>query len=232
MATIDSIEKEIAELENQQKAAQSKLNRLRKTKQKLIEQAEIDQTAANLKTIDGLIESANKSANEHSVQFEKDEYLDAILILVNGEYISESIPTACAEVDHVSEALDLFVRNAKALSIIYRDFNDFDFFRLDYDDENFNYIFFKMRIKEVSIEIFLHSSDRIKVTARANNLAYANGCVLIRAGKLTYQVSLCDSYDCFNIDAFVGEECSIEDLNETIDRLSKEIAKAKVIEED
>ena len=179
-----------------------------------------------------MIESANKSANEHSVQFEKDEYLDAILILVNGEYISESIPTACAEVDHISEALDLFVRNAKALSIIYRDFNDVDFFRLDYDDENFNHIFFKMRIKEVSIEICLHSSDRIKVTARANNLAYANGCVLIRAGKLTYQVSLYDSYDCFNIDAFVGEECSIEDLNETVDRLSKEIAKAKVIEED
>ena len=231
MATIDSIEKEIAELEKQRKDAKSKLNRLRKTKQTLIEQAEIDQTAASLKTIDELIESANKAANEHSVRFEKDEDLDAILILVNGEYISESIPTAYAEVDHISEALDLFVRNAKALSIIYRDFKDVDFFRLDYDDENFNHIFFKMRIKEVSIEIFLHSSDRINVTASVN-LAYANGRVLIGAGRLTYEVSLYDSYDCFNIDAFVGEECSIEDLNETIDRLSKEIAKAKVIEED
>lgn len=153
MATIDSIEKEIAELEKQQKDAQSKLNRLRKTKQKLIEQAEIDQTAASLKTIDRLIESANKAANEYSVRFEKDEYLDAILILVNGEYISESIPTAYAEVDHISEALDLFVRNAKALSIIYRDFKDVDFFRLDYDDENFNHIFFKMRIKESLIQL-------------------------------------------------------------------------------
>lgn len=232
MATIDSIEKEIAELEKQQKDAKSKLNRLRKTKQKLIEQAEIDQTAANLKTIDELIESANKAANEHSVRFEKDEDLDAIFILVNSEYVSESIPTACAEVDHISEALDLFVRNAKALSIIYRDFNDVDFFRLDYDDENFNHIFFKMRIKEVSIEIFLHSSDRIKVTTRANNLAYANGCVLIRAGKLTYEVSLYDSYDCFGVSAFVGEECSIDRLNQTIDRLTEEIAKTDIIEED
>lgn len=154
------------------------------------------------------------------------------MILVNDECISESISTKYAEVDHISKALDLFVRNAEALSIIYRDFSDVSFFRSEYDRVNFNHIFFKMRIKEVSIEIFLHSSDRIKVTARANNLAYANGCVLIRAGKLTYQVSLYDSCDCFNIDAFVGEECSIEDLNETIDRLSKEIAKAKVIEED
>lgn len=231
MATIDSIEKEIAELEKQQKDAKSRLNRLRKTKQKLIEQAEIDQTAANLKTIDELIESANKAANEHSVQFEKDEYLDAILILVNGEYISESIPTTYAEVDHISEALDLFVRNAEALSIIYRDFNNADFFRLDFDDENFDHVFFKMRIKEVSIEIFLHSSDRINVTASVN-LAYANGRVLIGAGRLTYEVSLYDSYDCFGVSAFVGEECSIDRLNQTIDRLTEEIAKTDIIEED
>ena len=188
--------------------------------------------ASNLKTIDELVESANKSANKHSVRFEKDEDLDAILISVNGEYISESIPTEFAEVDHISKALDLFVRNAEALSIIYRDFNDVSFFKLDFDDENFDHIFFKMRLKEVLIEIFLHSFDRIKVTARADNLAYANGCVLIRAGKLTYQVSLYDSYECFNIDAFVSEECSIEDLNETIDRLTGEIAKADIIEED
>ena len=232
MATIDSIEKEIAELEKQQKDAQSKLDRLRKTKQKLIEQAEIDQTAASLKTIDELIESANKAANEHSVRFEKDEDLDAIFILVNSEYVSETISLESSTVDQVSKSLDLFVRNAEALSTIDRDFNHYDFFRLDYDDENFDHIFFKMRIKEVSIEIFLHSSDRIKVTARANNLAYANGRVLIGAGRLTYEVSLYDSYDCFGVSAFVGEECSIEDLNETIDRLSKEIAKAKVIEED
>lgn len=231
MATIDSIEKEIAELEKQQKDAQSKLNRLRKTKQKLIEQAEIDQTSANLKTIDELIESANKSANEYSVRFEKDEDLDAILILVNGEYISESIPTACAEVDHISEALDLFVRNAEALSTIDRDFNHYDFFKVEYDRANFDRICIRIRIKEVLIEIFLHSSDRINVTASVN-LAYANGRVLIGAGRLTYEVSLYDSYDCFGVSAFVGEECSIEDLNETIDRLSKEIAKAEVIEED
>lgn len=232
MATIDSIEKEIAELEKRQKDAKSKLNRLRKTKQKLIEQAEIDQTSANLKTIDELIESANKAANEHSVRFEKDEDLDAIFILVNSGYVSETISLESSTVDQVSKSLDLFVRNAEALSTIDRDFNHYDFFKVEYDRANFDHIFFKMRIKEVSIEIFLHSSDRIKVTTRANNLAYANGCVLIRAGKLTYEVSLYDSYDCFNIDAFVGEECSIEDLNETIDRLSKEIAKAKVIEED
>lgn len=232
MSTIDSIEKEIAELEERRKADQAELHRLKKTKLRMLEQSEIEQKLSNQKTIDELVESANKSANKHSVRFDKDEDLEAILILVDDEYISESISTAYAEVDHISKALDLFVRNAEALSIIYRDFNDVDFFRLDFDDENFDHIFFKMRIKEVSIEIFLHSSDRIKVTARANNLAYANGCVLIRAGKLTYQVSLYDSYDCFNIDAFVGEECSIEDLNETIDRLSKEIAKAKVIEED
>lgn len=232
MTTIKSIEKEIAELEERQKSDQSRLSQLRRTKRKLVEQLEIEQEASNLKAIDELVESANESANKHSVRFERDEGLDAILILVDGEYISESIPTAYAEVDHISEALDLFVRNAKALSIIYRDFNDVSFFRLDYDDENFDHIFFKMHLKEVPIEIFLHSSDRISVTARADNLAYANGCVLIRAGKLTYQVSLYDSYDCFNVDAFVGEECSIDQLHQTIDRLSKEISKAKVIEED
>lgn len=232
MTTINSIEKEIAELESQQKSAQSRLKQLRKTKQKLIEQSEIDQTAANLKKLDELVESANKAANKYSVRFDKDEDLEAILISVNEEYISDSIPVSVLQIDRVSKALDLFVKNAKALSIIYRDFNNVDFFRLDYDDENFDHIFFKMRLKEVSIEIFLHSSDRIKVTARANNLAYANGRVLIRAGKLTYEVSLYDSYDCFNIDAFVGEECSIKNLNETIERLSKEISKAEVIEED
>lgn len=231
MATIDSIEKEIAELEKQQKDAQSKLNRLRETKQKLIEQAEIDQTAASLKTIDELIESANKAANEHSVRFEKDEDLDAIFISVNSEYVSETISLESSTVDQVSKSLDLFVRNAEALSTIDRDFNHYDFFKVEYDRANFDRICIRIRIKEVSIEIFLHSSDRIEVTTRANNLAYANGCVLIRAGRLTYEVSLYDSYDCFNIDAFVGEECSIEDLNETIDCLSKEIAKAKVIEE-
>lgn len=233
MNAIDSIEKEIAELEKkQQKDAKSKLNRLRKTKQKMIKQSEINQTTANLKTIDELIESANESANKHSVRFERDEGLDAILILVDDEYISESISTAYAEVDHISKALDLFVRNAEALSIIYRDFSDASFFRSEYDRVNFNHIFIEFRIKEELIEIFLRSFDRIKVTVCADNLSYANGCVLIRAGKLTYRVSLYDSYDCFNIDAFVSENCSIKDMNVTIDRLSKEIAKAKVIEED
>lgn len=232
MSTIDSIEKEIAELEERQKADQSKLNQLKRAKLKMIEHLEIENESANLKTIDKLIESANKAANKHSVRFEKDEDLDAILISVNDEYIREMILVGYAEVEPVSKALDLFVRNSEALSIICRDFSDASFFKLDYDDQDFDHIFIKMRLKEVLIEIFLRSSDRINVTARADNLAYGNGCVLIRAGKLTYQVSLYDSYDCFNIDAFVSEDCSIKDLNETIDRLSKEIAKAKVIEED
>ena len=231
MSTIDSIEKEIAELEERRKADRSKLNQLKKTKLKMIEQLEIEQEATNLKTIDGLIESANKDANKHSVRFEKDEDLGAILISVNDEYISESIQIGYAKVEPVSKALDLFVRNAEALSSICRDFNDVSFFKVDYDDKDFEHIFIKFCLKEELIEIFLRSSDRIEVTTRADNLAYANGCVLIRAGKLTYQVSLYDSYDCFNIDAFVSENCSIEDLNETINRLSKEIAKAKVIEE-
>lgn len=232
MSTIDSIEKEIAELEERQKADQSKLNQLKRAKLKMIEHLEIENESANLKTIDKLIESANKAANKHSVRFEKDEDLDAILISVNDEYIREMILVGYAEVEPVSKALDLFVRNSEALSIICRDFSDSSFFKLDYDDKDFDYIFIKFRLKEVLIEIFLRSSDRINVTARADNLAYANGCVLIRAGKLTYEVSLYDSYDCFNIDAFVSEDCSIKDLNVTIDRLSKEIAKAKVIEED
>lgn len=42
MATIKSIEKEIAELEKQQRAAKSKLNQLRNAKRKMIEQSEID----------------------------------------------------------------------------------------------------------------------------------------------------------------------------------------------
>ena len=221
MATIDSIEKEIAELEKQQKDAKSKLNRLRKTKQKLIEQAEIDQTAASLKTIDELIESANKAANEHSVRFEKDEDLDAIFILVNSEYVSETISLESSTVDQVSKSLDLFVRNAEALSTIDRDFNHY----------NFDRICIRIRIKEVLIEIFLHSSDRINVTASVN-LAYANGRVLIGAGRLTYEVSLYDSYDCFGVSAFVGEECSIDRLNQTIDQLTEEIAKTDIIEED
>lgn len=230
MATIDSIEKEIAELEKQQKDAQSKLNRLRKTKQKLIEQAEIDQTAANLKTIDELIESANKAANEHSVRFEKDEDLDAIFILVNSGYVSETISLESSTVDQVSKSLDLFVRNAEALSTIDRDFNHYDFFKVEYDRANFDRICIRIRIKEVLIEIFLHSSDRINVTAIVN-LAYANGRVLIGAGRLTYEVSLYDSYDCFGVSAFVGEECSIDRLNQTIDRLTREIAKTDIIEE-
>ena len=193
MTTIKSIEKEIAELEERQKSDQSKLNQLRKTKLKLIEQLEIEQEASNLKTIDELVESANKLANKHSVRFEKDEDLDAILISVNDEYISESIQIRYAEVEPVSKALDLFVRNAEALSGICRDFNDVSFFRVYYDNENFEHIFIKFRLKEELIEIFLRSSDRISVTARADNLAYANGCVLIRAGKLTDQVSLYDS---------------------------------------
>lgn len=232
MTTIKSIEKEIAELEERQRSDQSRLSQLRRTKRKLVEQLEIEQEASNLKTIDELVESANKLANKHSVRFEKDEDLGAILISVNDEYISESIQIGYAEVEPVSKALDLFVRNAEALSSICRDFNDVSFFKVDYDDENFEHIFIKFRLKEELIEIFLRSSDRISVTARADNLAYANGCVLIRAGKLTYQVSLYDSCDCFNVDAFVGEECSIDQLHQTIDRLSKEIAKAKVIEED
>lgn len=232
MTTIKSIEKEIAELEERQKSDQSRLSQLRRTKRKLVEQLEIEQEASNLKTIDELVESANKLANKHSVRFEKDEDLDTILISVNDEYISESIQIGYAEVEPVSKALDLFVRNAEALSIICRDFSDVSFFRVYYDDENFEHIFIKFRFKEELIEIFLRSSDHISVTARADNLAYANGCVLIRAGKLTYQVSLYDSYDCFNVDAFVGEECSIDQLRQTIDRLSKEIATAKVIEED
>lgn len=232
MTTIKSIEKEIAELEERQKSDQSRLSQLRRTKRKLVEQLEIEQEASNLKTIDELVESANKLANKHSVRFEKDEDLDAILISVNDEYISESIQIGYAEVEPVSKALDLFVRNAEALSIICRDFKDVSFFKVDYDDENFEHIFVRFRLKEELIEIFLRSSDRISVTARADNLAYANGCVLIRAGKLTYQVSLYDSYDCFSVDAFIGEECSIDQLHQTIDRLSKEIATAKVIEED
>ena len=178
-----------------------------------------------------MIESANKAANEHSVRFEKDEDLDAIFILVNSGYVSETISLESSTVDQVSKSLDLFVRNAEALSTIDRDFNHYDFFKVEYDRANFDRICIRIRIKEVLIEIFLHSSDRINVTASVN-LAYANGRVLIGAGRLTYEVSLYDSYDCFGVSAFVGEECSIDRLNQTIDRLTEEIAKTDIIEED
>ena len=232
MTTINSIEKEIAELESQQKDAQSKLKQLRKTKQKLIEQAEIDQTAANLKTIDELVESANKAANKYSVRFDKDEDLEAVLISVNDEYLSESILIYDAEVDRVSKALDLFVRNAEALSTICRDFSSYDSFEVEYDDEQFDHIFFRLSIKDdTSIEIFSRSSNRISVTARAD-LAYTNGLVLIRAGKLTYEVSLYDSYDSFGIDAFISRDCSIDQLEHAVTKVLNEVAEAKVIEED
>ena len=231
MTTIKSIEKEIAELEERQKSDQSKLNQLRRTKQKLIEQSKIDQKVADLKTIDELVESANRAANKHSVRFEKDEDLDAILISVNDEYISGSIQTEHAEVDRISKTLDLFVRNTEALSTIYRSFNNGEFFQLDYDDRNFKHIFVTFLLKDITFEIFLRSSDHISVTARVD-LAHRGSCVLIGAGKLTYEVSMHDSYDSFDVDAFIREECSIDQLHQTIDRLSKEIAKAKVIEED
>ena len=231
MATIKSIEQEIAELENQQKAAQSRLNQLRKTKRKMIEQAEIDQKASDLQKIDELIESANKSTNEHSVRFEKDKDLDAIFIMVNDKYVYEAISLESSTFDQVSRALMLFVRNAEALSTIDRDFNEDDVFRLDYDKKDFNHICIELNIDDTSIEIFSHASNRISVTAR-KDLTYANGRVLIRAGKLTYEVSLYDSYDSFSIDAFESRDCSIDNLTQTIYQLVNDVSKAYVIEED
>ena len=231
MATIDSIEKEIAELEKQQKDAQSKLNRLRKTKQKLIEQSEIDQKASDLQTIEELIKSANKSANEHSVRFEKDEDLDAIFILVNDKYVSETISLESSTFDRVSRTIMLFVRNAEALSTIDRDFNEDDVLRLNYDWKDLEYVSVESNIGDTSIEIFSHASNRISVTAR-KDLTYANGSVLIRAGKLTYEVSLYDSYDSFSIDAFESKDCSIDNLTQTVYQLVNDVSEAYVIEED
>lgn len=67
MSTIDSIEKEIAELEERRKSDQAELHRLKKAKLKMLKQSEIEQKLSDQKTIDELIESANKSANKHSV---------------------------------------------------------------------------------------------------------------------------------------------------------------------
>ena len=230
MSDLSSIDEEIAKLEAEQKNSQKKLDLLKKSKKSMLKRAEEDRKSDKRLELDELIESANEKLAETSLQFVNDNTLEAVLIKLDEVHLSEYILTDDLDLQKISKFLDLFSRNVKTIEKIFSTFNDStDLVRIDYDDKTFKSITFNIFGREYSINIVAKDDEHLTVKL-TTEIDYRSDRVIIRSGNVEYEVSMSDSYDSFNIDVSVSDECSIEELNKTLGRLSFELDKAEVEE--
>lgn len=230
MSDLSSIDKEIAKLEAEQKNSQKKLNLLKKSKKAMFKQAEEDRKFAKLLEFDELIDSANEKLADTSLQFVNDNTLEAVLLKLGDVHLSEYILTDDLDLQKISEFLNLFSRNVKTIEKILNLFNDStDLVRISYDDQTFKFITLHVFGREYAIKIDAKDDEHLTVRL-TTEIDYRSDRVIIRSGNVEYEVSMSDSYDSFNIDASVSDECSIEELNKTLGRLSFELDKAEVEE--
>lgn len=230
MSNLSAIEEEIAKLEKEQKDSQKKLDLLKKSKKAMLKQAEENRKFAKLLEFDELIDSANEKLADTSLQFVNDNTLEAVLIKLDEVHLSEYILTDDLDLRKISKFLDLFSRNVKTIEKILNLFNDStDLVRINYDDKTFKSITFNIFGREYSINIVAKDDDHLTVKL-TTEIDYRSDRVIIRSGNVEYEVSMSDSYDSFDIDASVSGDCSIDQFDETFERLAKELDKAEVEE--
>lgn len=230
MSDLSSIDEEIAKLEAEQKNSQKKLDLLKKSKKAMLKQAEENRKFAKLLEFDELIDSANEKLAETSLQFVNDNTLEAVLLKLDGVHLSEYILTDDLDLQKISEFLNLFSRNVKTIEKIFSTFNDStDLVRINYDDKTFKSITFDIFGREYSINIVAKDDNHLTVKLTVE-IDYRSDRVIIKSEKIEYEVSMSDSYDSFDIDASVSGDCSIDQFDETFERLAKELDKAEVEE--
>lgn len=230
MSDLSSIDEEIAKLEAEQKNSQKKLDLLKKSKKAMLKQAEENRKSAKRLELDELIESANEKLAETSLQFVNDNTLEAVLIKLDEVHLSEYILTDDLDLQKISKFLDLFSRNVRTIEKIFSAFNEStDLVRISYDDQTFKFITLHVFGREYSINIVAKDDEHLTVRL-TTEIDYRSNRVIIRSGDVEYEVSMSDSYDSFDIDASVSGDCSIDQFDETFERLAKELDKAEVEE--
>lgn len=233
MSNLSAIDEEIAKLEAEQKNSQKKLNLLKKSKKAMLKQAEENRKFTKRLEFDELIDSANEKLADTSLQFVNDNTLEAVLIKLDEVHLSEYILTDDLDLQKISKFLDLFSRNVKTIEKIFSAFNEStDLVRINYDDKTFKSITFNIFGREYSINIVAKDDAHLTVKL-TTEIDYRSDRVIIRSGKIEYEISMdnsCNSYDSFNIDASVSGDCSIDQFDETFERLAKELDKAEVEE--
>lgn len=230
MSDLSSIDKEIAKLEAEQKNSQKKLDLLKKSKKAMLKQAEENRKFAKLLEFDELIDSANEKLADTSLQFVNDNTLEAVLLKLGDVHLSEYILTDDLDLQKISEFLNLFSRNVKTIEKIFGTFNDStDLVRISYDDQTFKFITLHVFGREYAIKIDAKDDEHLTVRL-TTEIDYRSDRVIIRSGNVEYEVSMSDSYDSFDIDASVSGDCSIDQFDETFERLAKELDKAEVEE--
>lgn len=233
MSDLSSIDKEIAKLKAEQKNSQKKLNLLKKSKKAMLKQAEENRKFAKLLEFDELIDSANEKLADTSLQFVNDNTLEAVLIKLDEVHLSEYILTDDLDLQKISKFLDLFSRNVKTIEKILSLFNDSaDLVRISYDDQTFKFITLHVFGREYAIKIDAKDDEHLTVKL-TTEIDYRSDRVIIKSEKIEYEISMdnsCNSYDSFDIDASVSGDCSIDQFDETFERLAKELDKAEVEE--
>lgn len=233
MSDLSSIDEEIAKLEAEQKNSQKKLNLLKKSKKAMLKQAEENRKFTKRLELDELVESTNEKLAETSLQFVNDNTLEAVLIKFEDVHLSEYLLTEDLDLKKISGFLELFSRNVKTIEKILNLFNDStDLVRISYDDQTFKFITLHVFGREYAIKIDAKDDEHLTVRL-TTEIDYRSDRVIIKSGKIEYKISMdnsCNSYDSFNIDASVSGDCSIDQFDETFERLAKELDKAEVEE--
>lgn len=230
MSDLSSIDEEIAKLEAEQKNSQKKLDLLKKSKKAMLKQAEENRKLSRRLELDELVESTNEKLAETSIQFVNDNNLEAVLVKLDNVLLSEYLLTEDLDLKKISGFLELFSRNVKTIEKIFNAFNEStDLVRIDYDDKTFKSITFNIFGREYSINIVAKDDEHLTVKL-TTEIDYRSDRVIIRSDNVEYEVSMSDSYDSFDIDASVSGDCSIDQFDETFERLAKELDKAEVEE--
>ena len=233
MSNLSAIDEEIANLEAEQKNSQKKLNLLKKSKKAMLKQAEENRKFTKRLELDELVESTNEKLAETSLQFVNDNNLEAVLIKFKDVLLSEYLLTEDLDLKKISGFLELFSCNVKTIEKILNLFNDStDLVRINYDDKTFKSITFNIFGREYSINIVAKDDEHLTVKL-TTEIDYRSDRVIIKSEKIEYEISMdnsCNSYDSFNIDASVSDNCSIDHFDKTFERLAKELDKAEVEE--
>ena len=232
MSNLNIIEEEIAKLEEEQRANQSKLALLKKSKAAMLEQAEEDRKSADLLLLEELIKSANNKLAETSLRFEYDQILEAVLVKLDESHLSEYILTRDLDLLKIEKFLDLFSRNVKTIEKIFDEFDmSGDYIRINYDDQTFKSITFDVLGRDEDIQIIANYDAHLTVKL-TKAIEYKSDKVSVMRGGIEYSFYMADSYDSFYVDATVSGVCSIDKFNKQFERLSMKLAKAEIIEKD
>lgn len=231
MSDLRSIEEEIARLEKEQKNSQKKLDRLKKSKESMLKQAEEDQKSSDLDKLEKSINAANEVVSETSLRFVKDDLLEAVLVKLDDVHLDQYALFKDLDLQKIDKFLEIYSRNVKTIEKIHGLFDESsDFIRIICDDQNFEFLQFNIFGRENDITVFATSDDSVKITV-SKRIDYSSNRVIIQSGKIEYEVSMIDSYDSFYINASVTGACKIDQFDTKFNQLLKDLDQAEVIEE-